>query len=196
MSSSLRGLVLILAAMALTPEAVAARSGAGTLELNPSKTLIEFHLAGSLHTTHGLFKLVSGRISADFATGEARGAIIVDARSGDSGIESRDNRMKDSVLEVQKYPEIIFVPQHVIGHLEKNDQFHARLQGVLSLHGAGHPLVMDVQGLIVGDSLVAKSHFSVPYVEWGMEDPSVLFLKVAKQVDIDIATAGNIVWKR
>ena len=104
--------------------------------------------------------------------------------------------MKDSVLEVQRYPLIIFVPQHVTGHLEKNDQFQARLQGVLTLHGAAHPIVMEVQGHLVGDSLIAKSHFSVPYVEWGMQDPSVLFLKVAKQVDIDIATAGNIVWKR
>ena len=53
---------------------------------------------------------------------------------------------------------------------------------------------MEVQGQVVGDSLVAKSHFSVPYVEWGMEDPSVLFFTVEKQVDIDIATEGHIVW--
>jgi polyisoprenoid-binding protein YceI len=196
MSSSFRAFVFVLAATALTSEPVAARSGSGTLELNPSKTLIEFRLAGALHTTHGQFKLERGTLSADLATGEAKGAIIVDAKSGDSGIDARDNRMKDSVLEVQKYPEIIFVPRHVTGHLEKDDQFRARLQGILKLHGADHPIVMDVQGHLVGDSLIAKSHFSVPYVEWGMRDPSVLFLTVAKQVDIDIATAGSIVWKR
>jgi polyisoprenoid-binding protein YceI len=196
MSSSFRAFLLMLAATALFSQPVAARSGSGTLELNPTKTLIEFRLPGSLHTTHGLFKLERGTISADMATGEAKGAIIVDAKSGDSGVDARDNRMKDSVLDVQKYPEIIFVPQHITGQLEKNDQFQARLQGVLTLHGAAHPIVMEVQGQLVGDSLIAKSHFSVPYVDWGMQDPSVLFLRVAKQVDIDIATAGNIVWKR
>jgi polyisoprenoid-binding protein YceI len=196
MSSSFRAFVFVLAATALTSEPVAARSGSGTLELNPSKTLIEFRLAGALHTTHGQFKLERGTLSADLATGEAKGAIIVDAKSGDSGIDARDNRMKDSVLEVQKYPEIIFVPRHLTGHLEKDDQFRARLQGILKLHGADHLIVLDVQGHLVGDSLIAKSHFSVPYVEWGMRDPSVLFLTVAKQVDIDIATAGSIVWKR
>jgi hypothetical protein len=55
---------------------------------------------------------------------------------------------------------------------------------------------MEVKGRLVGDSLIAASHFSVPYVEWGMEDPSLLLLTVAKQVDIDIATAGHVVWTR
>ena len=36
---------------------------------------------------------------------------------------------------------------------------------------------------------------SVTYVEWGVEDPNVLFLTVAKKVDIDIATSGNVAWK-
>ena len=39
-----------------------------------------------------------------------------------------------------------------------------------------------------------RSHFSVPYVDWGMQNPSVLFLTVAKQVEIDIATEGRITW--
>ena len=151
-------------------------------------------MPGSIHTTHGIFKLEHGTIKADLVTGEARGSIVVDARSGDSGISVRDDRMKDSVLEVQKYPEITFEPQHATGQLEKDRQFQARLQGILTIHGTGHSIVMEVQGQVVGDSLVAKSHFSVPYVEWGMEDPSVLFFTVEKQVDIDIATEGHIVW--
>ena len=75
-----------------------------------------------------------------------------------------------------------------------DDQFRASLLGILTLHGTDHSIAMGVQGRLIGDSLVAKSHFSVPYVEWGMEDPSVLFLTVAKNVDIDIATEGHIVW--
>jgi len=102
--------------------------------------------------------------------------------------------MKDSVLEVQKYPEITFTPQQVTGQLGTDGQFQAKLRGVLTLHGAGHQFVMEVKGRLVGNSLIAKSHFSVPYVDWGLEDPSVLLLTVAKQVDIDIATAGSVVW--
>jgi len=194
MSFSIRALALVLTIAVASYQAAAGEVRSGTLVLDPSKTLIEFRLPGSIHTTHGIFKLEHGTIRADLPAGEASGAIVVDARSGDSGIGARDDRMKESVLEVQKYPTIAFEPRHVSGQLAKDGQFHARLQGVLTLHGAGHHAVMDVQGRLVGDSLVAKSHFSVPYVEWGLEDPSFLFFTVAKKVDVDIATEGHIVW--
>jgi polyisoprenoid-binding protein YceI len=194
MSFRIRAFTFVLAMAAFAYQAAAAKLRSGTLELDPSKTLIEFRLPGALHTTHGIFKLEQATIRADLTTGEASGSIVVDARSGDSGISVRDDRMKDSVLGVQKYPKITFEPRHVTGTLGEDGQFQARLQGVLTLHGAGHQIVMDVQGRLVGDSLVAKSHFSVPYVEWGLKDPSVLFFTVAKQVDIDIATEGHIVW--
>ena len=99
----------------------------GVLELDPSKTLLEFKLGGSLHTTHGKFKLKGGTIKADSATGKAEGAIVVDATSGDSGDSLRDNRMKHSVLEAQIYPKITFAPRHIDGHLDSAGGFQAKL---------------------------------------------------------------------
>jgi polyisoprenoid-binding protein YceI len=184
--------VSALAASAQNGAALDLRSGA--LELDPSKTLVEFRLPGSLHTTHGTFKLERGTIIADPATGKAGGSIVVDARSGDTGIGARDNEMRRSVLEAQRYPEIIFDPQHFTLELSGGDQFQATIQGVLTLHGGRHEVALTAQGQVVGDNLTATAHFSVPYVDWGLEDPSVLFLTVAKQVDIDIATTGRVVW--
>jgi hypothetical protein len=34
--------------------------------------------------------------------------------------------------------------------------------------------------------------FVVPYVKWGLKDPSVLILKVAKEVHIDLSLAGIV----
>ena len=68
------------------------------------------------------------------------------------------------------------------------------MQGVLTLHGGKHDIAFTAQGQLVGDNLTATAHFSVPYVAWGLKDPSILFLTVAKQVDIDIAAAGHVVW--
>ena len=176
--------------------AASAELRSGTLELDPSKTLIEFRLPGTLHTTHGTFKLERGTIIADPATGKAGGSIVVDARSGDTGIGARDNEMRESVLEAQRYPEITFDPQHFTLELRRGGQFQATMQGVLTLHGGRHDVALTAQGQLVGDNLTATAHFSVPYVDWGLEDPSVLFLTVAKQVDIDIATTGHVVWKK
>ena len=184
--------VSALAAFAQNGAALDLRSGA--LELDPSKTIVEFRLPGSLHTTHGTFKLERGTITADPATGKAGGSIVVDARSGDTGIGARDNDMRENVLEAQKYPEITFAPQHFTLEMGSGGQFQATMQGVLTLHGGKHDVALTAQGQLVGDNLTATAHFSVPYVEWGMEDPSILFLTVAKQVDIDIATTGHVVW--
>ena len=194
MSSRSRAFAVVLVILAFAHRAVAAQSLSGTLELDPAKTLIEFRLPGRLHATHGKFKLAHGTIRADLATGEASGSIVVDARSGDTGIGARDNDMRESVLEAQKYPEITFTPRHAIGKLEKDGQFHAKLDGVLTIHGAPHEITTEVRGQLVGDSLTAACHFSVPYVDWGMRDPSLYFLTVAKQVEIDIATEGRIAW--
>src|SRR5208282_5351517 len=126
MSFSIRAFSFVLVVAAFVRPAAAAELRSGTLELDPSKTQIEFRLPGALHTTHGTFKLEHGFIKANPATGEAGGSIIIDARSGDSGIGSRDNRMKDNVLEVQRYPEITFRPLHVTGQLGNDGQFQAK----------------------------------------------------------------------
>jgi len=194
------GLVVgVAVATALTSACLAgfassAQSGLGVCELEPSKTLVEFKLGGLLHTTHGKFQLKGGIIKANSVTGKAEGAIVVDAASGDSGNSLRDNRMKDSVLEAQNYPEITFSPRHIDANLDPGGGFQAKLEGLLKLHGAEHEIIIDTHGSLIDDTLVATGHFSIPYVEWGLRDPSLLFLTVAKQVDIDIATAGRVTW--
>src|SRR6202167_5043356 len=104
----------LLTTAVLVHGATSAELRSGTLELDPSKTRVEFRLPGSLHTTHGTFKLERGTIIADPATGKAGGSIVIDARSGDTGIGTRDNEMRESVLEAQLYPEITFNPKHFI----------------------------------------------------------------------------------
>lgn len=196
MSSSIRAFAFVLAMAAFAYRAGATDLRSGTLELDPSKTVVEFRCQSSLHTTHGTFKLERGTIIADPATGKAGGSIVVDARSGDTGIGARDNEMRESILEAQKYPEITFDPQHFILELKRGGQFQATMQGVLTLHGGRHDVALKAQGQLLGDNLTATAQFSVPYVAWGLKDPSFLFLTAAKQVDIDIATTGHVVWKK
>jgi phage host-nuclease inhibitor protein Gam len=45
---------------------------------------------------------------------------------------------------------------------------------------------------IDGSNLTATTHFTVPYVKWGLKDPSIFILKVAKEVDIDLKLVGRV----
>ena len=155
MSSRSHAFAVVLVILALAHRAVAAQSLSGTLELDPAKTLIEFRLPGTLHATHGKFKLEHGTIRADLATGEASGSIVVDARSGDTGIGARDNDMRESVLEAQKYPTLLLSRVTPSASWEGRS-VPSKARRILTIHGARHEIVMDVQGRLVGNNLVAS----------------------------------------
>ncbi len=40
-------------------------------------------------------------------------------------------------------------------------------------------------------SVTARAKFTVPYVSWGMRDPSTFALQVAKSVDVDVTLEGR-----
>jgi len=188
--------IAALAAILTSAVAFAARPepAKGTLQLDPARTRISFTLGGSLHTTEGTFQLKSGTITADPATGNATGQIVIDANSANTDESMRDSKMKTSVLETQRYPEIFFVPEHVAGHEDPDGNFVAKLTGILRLHGSDHEITLDVIGRVAGDNLTASTHFAVPYVAWGLTDPSILFLRVADVVDVMIVASGRVTW--
>jgi polyisoprenoid-binding protein YceI len=164
------------------------------LELDPGRTQINFSLQGSLHTANGRFKLKRGAVRLDPATGEADGILIVDAASGDSGNRKRDTGMKEDVLEAPRYPEISFVPQHVEGEAASEGEFPLKVHGVLSLHGAEHDITLDALVHVVGDEVTVSSRFIVPYVEWGLKDPSIFLLWVADKVEVRVNLVGRLTW--
>src|SRR6202167_6396249 len=89
--------------------------------LDPAQTQIHWTLSGGLHTTHGTFKLKSGELFFNPATGVAEGEILVDATTGESGNATRDKRMQDEVLESNRYPAIFFHPSQLKGAFEAGE---------------------------------------------------------------------------
>ena len=111
------------------------------LDLDPAKTTITYSLDGWPHHTQGTFKLKRGVIWIDPSTGKMTGTITVDAASGDSGHSVRDERMKSSVLEVDRFPEISFAPRQVLSHGDPQKEFPVKVAGLMFLHGAQHELM-------------------------------------------------------
>ena len=112
--------------------------------------------------------------------------------SGDSGDKGRDKNMNTQVLDVAHFAEISFTPKSYQGAIAASGDSTIQVSGVFTLHGAAHDLTVPMQLHIEGTALNAKTHFAVPYVQWGLKDPSIFVLKVAKEVDIDLTLAGRL----
>ena len=176
---------------AILAAATGATPAATVLEMTPSETKVEFTLGGLLHTVHGTFALKRGNLRFDPATGQASGELVVDAKSGASGSGARDKRMHANVLESDRYPEIVFRPDRVDGKVEPQGVSKVQIHGMFAIHGAEHEITMPAEVTADGGNYTTTAHFSVPYVKWGMKDPSNLILKVNKEVDIVIHTVAR-----
>lgn len=175
--------------------ALAALGGrSGTLELEPQRSVVRFTLPGTLHETHGTFRIREGTVAVDGISGDASGLIVVDAASGESGNDTRDHKMQADVLEADRFPEIRFSPRHLDGTVGRDGSFDGTIRGVLTLHGADHDIAAPVRGWLLGSEVQASCRFSIPYVSWGIRDPSVLFLRVAREVSLDVEAVGHVHW--
>jgi polyisoprenoid-binding protein YceI len=163
-----------------------------TYTVDPGTSQVSWALAGSGHHVNGTFHVQSGSIDFDRTAHTISGSVVVAAGSGSSGEASRDKKMNKDVLDVEHYAEITFVPQKYEGAIAPTGDSTIQVSGTFTLHGTPHDLTVPMQIHIDGGALNAKTHFVVPYVKWGLKDPSVFILKVAKEVDIDLALSGKL----
>jgi len=171
---------------------VAAFAQGVAFQLDPQHTTVNFALSDVLHKIAGTFRLKQGSLHLDPASGKLTGEIVVDARSGESGTGMRDRKMHREVLESDRYPEIVFRPDRVEGKVLPQGKSSVQVHGIFSIHGADHEITVPAEVEIFPDRWTAMLHFSVPYANWGMKNPSNLFLKVSDSVDIDLTTAGAV----
>ena len=162
------------------------------LTLDPTQSRVHWTMDSSLHTVHGTFALKSGTVHFDPETGKAGGEIVVLATSGESGNSSRDQRMHKEILETAKYPEVVFRPVQVEGKVSHAGASDVKLSGTFSIHGADHDLTALIHVELAGDRWTGTGKFEVPYVKWGIKDPSNFLLKAKPVVNVELEMAGEI----
>lgn len=181
-----------LAAVTLLSPLAPARAEEQLLSLDPATTAIRFTVEATGHDVEGSFHVTSGAVRFDAATGTASGEIRVDALSAETGNGSRDKTLRGDVLETARFPIFVFTPEHLVGALPASGEGQVELRGVVALHGASHPLTLPAKVNVDGGRLKLTAEFAVPYVEWGLHNPSVLFLKVADVVKVRIEGQGTL----
>jgi polyisoprenoid-binding protein YceI len=196
-------LPLLLSALAAPPHQIAQspaaiatsrRTAAPSLSLalDPAQSKVHWTLPGSLHTVHGTFAVTRGALSFDRDSGKAGGEIVVNAKSGQSGNDSRDARMHKEILETAKYPDVVFRPVRVEGKVSENGLSEVKVHGTLSVHGADHEITALVRAELAGETWKGTAKFDAPYVEWGIKNPSNFLLKASKVVAIEVEMVGSV----
>lgn len=188
MSPNLRRL-LLLVILAAVPALVL---DAATLTLDPKASRVTFTLGATLHDVEGYFAVREGKITFPPTGGKASGRVVVDVRSGDSGHKGRDEDMHAKVLESAEHPLAVFTAERFDGSIPTVGTSRGTLTGTLEIHGRKHPVEIPVTLDSEKDRLTATGTFRLPYVEWGMKDPSKLVLRVDKHVDVTLRAVGTL----
>lgn len=182
-----RWILLSLAILGASPVA------AERLVLDPAASSIRFTLDATGHTVRGTLALAEGWLSLPSGGGEASGRIVIDARSAETGNKGRDETMHGEVLESEQYPALVFTPRALRGALAARGESAVVIEGELAIHGVTKAVSIPATIAIADGQLTATAEVTIPFVAWGMHDPSVLFLRVAKEVMVSLEVRGHVV---
>jgi polyisoprenoid-binding protein YceI len=162
------------------------------LNVDPAQSNVHWTLGSSLHTVHGTFSFKQGSLQIDSASGKVSGQIVADATSGNSGNDSRDKKMHKDVLESARFSEVIFRPDTFTGKLASHGDSTVEVHGVFVLHGSEHELTVPVKIALAGDHWTGSGGFSVPFIDWGLKNPSNWLLKVEHVVKVELELNGTL----
>jgi hypothetical protein len=180
---------IIVLAATLGPAALAQHQ---TFIVNPDASEVKMTLNTSHEVVNGTFHIQGGSIGFDRSAPRMSGSVVILAGSGKTGNDSRDKKMNRDILEVEQHATISFEPKSYSGGLAESGDSNIQVTGIFTLLGAPHEITVPMQVHLEGAKATAKGHFVVPYVDWGLKNPSFLIWKAENDAAIDIHFSGTI----
>lgn len=163
-----------------------------TFTVEPDASVVRMTLNTTHEVVNGTFHMQSGSIEFDAGGSTMTGTVVVSAGSGKTGNGSRDKKMTKSILQADQYETVSFVPKTYTGSIAQHASSTIEVTGVFTLLGKPHDITIPMQVIVDGSKATAKAHFVVPYVQWGLKNPSFLFWKAENDVAIDLSLVGHM----
>ena len=160
--------------------------------IDPNTSNVKMTLKPTHEIVNGTFHLDSGSIDYDRNGSSISGTVVVAAGSGKKGNDSRDKKMNKDILKVQEFSTVTFTPKSYTGTMAQSGDSAIEVAGVLTLLGTPHAITLPMQIHIDGTNCTAKAHFVIPYVQWGLKNPSFLIWKADDDVAIDLDLVGHL----
>jgi polyisoprenoid-binding protein YceI len=132
----------------------------------------------------------------DIAQDTVTGSVTIDMKSLVTGIDTRDQHMKEKYLEVEKYPTAaLTISQLKLPKaLDAQSNAYAAIpfQGVLKFHGVEKPVsgTFDLSGPGNAPKIAAK--FSVKLSDYGVTIPSFAGVTIADEVTISVLSNPRV----
>jgi polyisoprenoid-binding protein YceI len=163
-----------------------------TFVVNTDASEVKMTLKTNHEVVNGTFHIQSGSIEFDRSSPKMAGSVVVLAGSGDTGSSMRDKRMKNEILHVADYAQVSFDPKTYVGTIAPAGDSNIQVSGIFTLLGTPHPITIPMLVHIEGSGATAKAHFTVPYVQWGLKNPSLMIWKADNDVAIDLDLKGQL----
>jgi polyisoprenoid-binding protein YceI len=173
----------------LAPAALAQHQ---TFAVNPDASEVKMTLNTTHEVVNGTFHIQSGSIEFDRSAPKMSGSVAVLAGSGKTGNDSRDKKMNKDILKVDQYTTVSFAPKTYTGTIARSGDSTIQVSGVFTLLGNPHDLTIPMQIHMDGSKATVRAQFVLPYVQWGLKNPSFMFWKAENDVAIDLNLVGQV----
>jgi polyisoprenoid-binding protein YceI len=185
----MKSLAIFAFAVFLAPTALAQRQ---TFVVDPNASVVKMTLKTTHELVNGTFHLQSGSITFDPSTLTMSGSVTILAGSGTTGNSSRDKKMNHDILASGQHATISFQPRSYLGAIALSGDSALQVAGIFTLLGVPHGITIPMVVHIEGATATVRSDFVVPYVQWGVKNPSFFIWKADNDVAIDLFLTGRL----
>jgi polyisoprenoid-binding protein YceI len=161
-----------------------------TFKIDPSHSTISFNVRHMLGTAKGKFSKFKGTIVVDRDHPEQSSVTVtIDAASIDTGIEKRDEHLREELFNVAKYPEITFKSRRV----KQIGANAGEIAGDLTMRGVTRAIILSVQlegsRWRVTTAPLKRSQFGLAFSK-SAETVSMISDEVAVEIEIEARPAN------
>ena len=185
----MKSFAVLALAVILAPTALAQHQ---TFAVNPDASEVKMTLKTTHEIVNGAFHIQSGSVEFDRGNLKMSGSVVVLAGSGKTGNGSRDKKMNKEILQVEQHATVSFEPKSYAGFIAPSGDSTIQVTGIFTLLGTPHEITIPILVHLEGTTATAKAHLVVPYIQWGLKDPSFLFWKADKDVALDLFLTGRL----
>ena len=135
-------------------------------------------------------------IGADGEVDAEQSRVVVDLNGLRSDNGMRDTYVRRTILDVDAYPNAVFVPTRAEGlpfPLPERGTVSFRLVGTLTIHGTAREVAWDVVARRTANEVSGTANTTVTFSDFGLEPPSVAaVISVSDEIRLEIALVANV----